>query len=520
MNSSFSGVKQTSGEFWESGIVLLTGIGIGALTSQYSLLLTLIATTAFAFSSIALYASSWSRWRTVSESTALPVDKTKNTFLFSLFHLSFFLSITFPKSGRTISGIPITTANICILFTLLLWASKFIFSQMRHKKIYVSKAFIIFIFYGILASAIGFMKGCSHKFIALDFVVFVGFVPVYFLVCTVVSSRKHIRQLMITVVIGMVIVCLYGALQPRFGFEKIAIPGLTKQYNMATYEGVGKWNVIEGGGQKVYSTFQNGNVFGNHLALFIPLLGGLLLGISSLSSRKKIFLIGAFLLSCYVLLITYSRGALVSTIGGIMFLVFLSKKIRLKALIIMSVVLIFFLVFTQYYGERPELTRYDFRRVAEDPNRFSAGRVFRVKFVLDRFSEYPISEKLFGRGFGSGLVVQQHCDYTDNLYLTLLFKFGIVGLFLLFGLLAIFFHRLFSLYRMTTDRQLKGIIAGGTAGMVAALIHYLADTLWLFPPLAANFWFLGGIAMMTGEIGSQQSSLEKHPPSSESKIVR
>ncbi|MCP4403588.1 MAG: O-antigen ligase family protein [bacterium] len=512
MNSSFNGVKNTSEDIWESGIVLLTGVGIGALTSQYSLPLTFIATIAFAFGSIALYASSWSRPQSSIESAALSHDSTKNTFLFSLFHLSFFLSITIPKSGRTISGIPITTANLCILLTLLLWVLKFIFSQTRHEKIYLSKAFIIFIFYGVIASVLGFMKGNNYKFIVLDFVVFIGFIPAYFLVCSVVNCKKHIRQIMLTIVIGMGIVCLYGALQPKLGFEEIAISGLTRQYNMATYEGVGKWNVIEGGGQKVYSTFQNGNIFGNHLALFIPLLGGLLLGLPSLSSRKNFFLIGTFLLACYTLLITYSRGALISTAGGIIFLTFLSKKIRLKAIVIMSVVLIIFMVFIQYYSERPELTRYDFRRVADDPNSFSAGRVFRVKFVLNQFSNYPVSEKLFGRGFGSGLVVQHRNDYTDNLYLTLLFKSGILGVLLLFCLLALLFKRLISLYGMTTDKQLQGVIAGGMAGMVAALIHYLADTLWLFPPLAVNFWFLAGISMMAGVIGSQDITPQEQVP--------
>lgn len=273
---------------------------------------------------------------------------------------------------------------------------------------------------------------------------------------------------------------------------------------MKTYEGVGKWNIIEGGGQKVYSTFQNGNVFGNHLALFTPLLAGCLLGVSTLSFRKKIFLIGTFLLVCYTLLITYSRGALISTIGGVIFLAFFAPKIRLKAVVITLLVLTIVFIFIQYYGESPELTRYDFSRIKDDPNSFSAGRVFRIKFVLARFSQYPLSEQLFGRGFGSGLTVQQHCDYTDNLYLTLLFKFGIVGVLLLFWLLFRFFRLFLHFYSTSRDEQFKGIIAGGAAGMFAALIHYLVDALWIFPPLAANFWFLAGIAMMAGVISSQE----------------
>ena len=490
-------------DIFQQGMILIAAVGFGLLSIRYSPFYALGGALLFSVLSVTLYINSFQTSESEISSLGAEEEKTRRSFLFNIFYLSFCLSITIPKAGRTYSNFPITVANLCILFTLFFWALRFIFTKNSSSSIPLFKSSAVFILYGGVAAVIGFINGNSYKYILLDFVVFVGFLPVYFLVCSVIKTRKQLRLIVIAVLIGMVLVCLYGALQPRLGFERIAVSGITQQYNMESYAGVGKWNVIEGGGQKVYSTFQNGNVFGNHLAMFIPLVGGIWLGLSSSTFRTKMFLSGIFLLACYTLLITYSRGALVSAVGGIFFLAFAAKKIRLKAIIIAVIILAVLLGFMLYYADRPELTRYDFRRMKDDPNRFSAGRLQRIEYVLDHFQHFSFAEKLLGRGFGSGLSVPQRSGYTDNLYLTLLFKFGLIGLVLLFWLFFQFFRLLLRFYSRTTDEQLKGIIAGGTAGMVAASIHYLADTLWLFPPLAANFWFLAGIAVMAGVLGSQ-----------------
>jgi len=286
------------------------------------------------------------------------------------------------------------------------------------------------------------------------------------------------------------------------GFERIAIPGVTEQQKMETF--VQKWNIIEGGTRKLYSTFQNGNIFGNHLTLFIPFLGGIYLGARTF--WKKTILLGLLLLAWYVLILTYSRGALVGAIFGVLTLGIISKKIRLKALIVIGLIGLLFFTFLIYYSDRPELRRYDFRRIATDPDQFSAGRLGRVKEILGGFSRLPLIAKLFGVGYGGKIISPKGWVfyYVDNLYLTFLFKMGIVGLAMLLGLLIHIFFKLFRL-RANCDLQTQALINGGIAGLAASLVHNLADTLWFFPTLSANFWILAGITMAIGVIGSQES---------------
>ncbi len=109
-------------------------------------------------------------------------------------------------------------------------------------------------------------------------------------------------------------VCGMGCFKKGLGSNGL-LCGITEQYNLIMYQGVGRWNVIEGGGQKLYSTFQNGNIFGNHLATFIPFLAGIVLGMQQF--RKKIVLF-AILLFCMLHSVSdLPRGALVGIIEGL-----------------------------------------------------------------------------------------------------------------------------------------------------------------------------------------------------------
>lgn len=495
-------------ELVKSGSILLLGTSLGILANIYSPIFVTIGTTLFTVLCIGLYMKSFEGW-VVEQNIAATPEKTHKTLLFYLFYLGFFLSITIPKSGRTVSSIPITTANIVILCALLLWAVRLIFSQETLFSQPLAKPLLIFILYGCFALFVGLAYGNQYKLVMLDFVAFIGFIPAYFLVCSVLRTSSQVQKILWIIAISLLLVCVYGMLQRRIGFEQVAVPGITEQYNLIIYQGVGRWNVIEGGGQKLYSTFQNGNIFGNHLATFIPFLAGMVMGMQQ--SRKKIVLFICLLLACYILFLTYSRGALVGTICGFMTLAVISKTIRLKALLaIMLVVVVLGIVLWQY-ADRPEMARYDLRRASTDPNRFSAGRLERAQQVLAGVAALPLTKKLFGLGFGGELISPDdwHFMHVDNLYLTLLFKMGIVGIILLFITLLQLFFRLLKYARTLEEISSRSLIYGGIAGLVASLIHNLADTLWFFPPLAVNFWFLAGITVCIGTIGIRQQEIGK-----------
>ena len=509
----WSGSGQLTGDLVKFVSILGLGVGIGIISTTYSPLVTLAGTVVFTILAISLYVSShYQQTYPVADRTAFAaVTEPKSGLLFYLFYLSFFISITIPKSGKTIANIPITVANLLILVALGCWLITSLFSQKATPSIPLTKPIALFIVYGAVAFLIGFINHNQRKSVVLDFVAFIGFIPIYFLVCRVVQTKAQIKKLIWAIGISSLLVCSYGVLQIRLGFERIAVPGITEQSGKIMYQGVGRWNIIEGGATKVYSTFQNGNIFGNHLATFIPFLGGILIGIPS--SRKKILFLGIFLVSCYVLILTYSRGALFGTISGSILFGMISKKIRFKSMLAILLIFLVFFVFFQQYSDRPELVRYDFRRMTSNPEQFSAGRLERAKQVLQGFSTLPLNAQLFGIGFGGVLIspLGWRFEYVDNLYLTLLFKMGIVGLFLLLVVLTHLFLTLLKFRARTPDLYLRGLLNGGIAGLFASLIHNLADTLWFFPPLSANFWFLAGITMALGVLGARDPESEALP---------
>jgi hypothetical protein len=488
------------------GSIVILGISIGVVSTLYSPIFPLVGTALFTLAAIGIYINSQYRhaYRDVTATQEISLLETKKAgFLFYLFYCSFFLSITIPKSGRTIAGVPVTIANLCILLTLVWWLVSLLFSPKSLSKIPVLKPIFLFIIYGMIAGLIGLLLQNLRRSVVLDFVAFIGFIPLYFLVCHVARTEKEIQKMVWVVVVSICLVCLYGVLQTRLGFERMAIPGITEQYGKVMYQGVGRWNIIEGGATKVYSTFQNGNIFGNHLATFVPFIGGVLIGLPR--SKKRMIGIGIFLLSCYVLILTYSRGALVGTASGFFVLAVLFKKIRLRAIVVLLLVVTICAVFFYQYADRPELVRYDIRRIVTEPDRFSAGRFERANQVLLGFYNFPLSEKLFGAGFGGVLIspLGWYFSYADNLYLTLLFKMGIVGIILLGVMLIQLFLSLLRLRARVQNVYWQGLINGGIAGLFASLVHNLADTLWFFPPLSANFWFLAGITMASAIIATR-----------------
>ncbi len=494
--------------FLQYGAVFILGIGIGLATALYSSLLVIIGTALFALFAIALYGNSISpvMSRVSAPSVGYEDRGIKSKTLFWLFALTFFLSITIPKSGKTISNIPITTANVCILAILLYWTLHLLISKNIIFQIPASKILLIFILYAIMMVLNGLMYQNQYKSILLEFVTFIGFIPVYFLVCTVVQTKKHLNILIGLIVIGMTLVCTYGVLQRKIGFERVAIPGITEQYNLIMYaEFGGRWNWTAGGGQKLYSTFQNGNIFGNHLATFIPFLGGMLFAIRSF--WKKALFSSVFILAWYALIFTYSRGALVGTISGFLFLILISKKKRIKTILVACIIISVLLMLGNYFAERPEFARYDFQKITTEPDRFTAGRINRAIAVWNGYKVLPLHSQIFGLGFGGVLRSSNlKINYVDNLYLTFLFKTGIVGLSILCVVFVKLLWKILELRDKTQDIQTRALINGGLAGLAASLVHNLADMLWFFPPLAANFWFLAGITMMIGVIETREAA--------------
>ena len=495
-------VNYSTPEMYKFITILTVSAVTGLLAVSYSPTIILISSIGFAAATVMLYVKSRSSSQISVLETATLIDTVvQHRLLFFLCAISFFLSVTIPKSGKTISSVPVTVANLCILCAFVIWGIKFLFLRKTLPRIPLYGTMLLFIAYGVINAMLGLVYHNPIKQILIEFSAFFGFIPVYFLICSVVQTRRRLMSLTTILVLSLFLVCLYGVLQVQLGFERVAVPGITEQYGMIKYaEFGGRWNYLVGGRQKLYSTFQNGNIFGNHLATFLPLLGGIILAMQT--RWKKMLCIGLFLLTCYTLYLTYSRGALVGAIFGVVVLALVAKKHRRHAIGVLSVMLIALVIVINQYADRPESARYNFRKLSESPDQFSAGRIQRIQYIWNYFKTLPFSKKLLGIGLGGNMVI-------DNLYLFFLIRFGLVGISIFLCLLLRFFLTLLQWRSNITDMTLQGMMNGGIAGLSANLVHNIADVLWLFPPLAANFWFLAGMTACIGLLGTPQPLQQK-----------
>ena len=132
---------------------------------------------------------------------------------------------------------------------------------------------------------------------------------------------------------------------------------------------------------------------------------------------------------------------------------------------------------------------------------------------MEEFNKLPFLQKITGMGFGAPLML-------DNLYIYLLVRFGILGMIFLVWLFGRFFLSLLAWRANIADEELRGMMNGGIAGLAGSFVHNIVDVLWLFPPLSANFWFLAGITMSIGMIGSQNNNTLNNPQSSKPERIR
>ncbi len=266
------------------------------------------------------------------------------------------------------------------------------------------------------------------------------------------------------------------------------------------------------------------------LALAIPL--GLLFS-GSIENEKKFIYLFAALLMGIALIMTNSRGGIISLIAEIGFLVAttglgrrrhkrkhsVEKKPRIKSaaaktgLALALVILLFGGVVL--FGGEDALTRIVGSVNTDDP---TTGRAHFWAVTVDIIKAHPV----VGTGLGAFGVVYTGYDSRNGLYrleqahndyLQVLSDGGIVG-----GVIGLFF--LVSLFRMgfarreSRDNFRRGVATGALAGCFAVLVHSFFDFTLHTTSNALLFLVLAGLATMNGRVEEVHSRRKKKRPES------
>jgi O-antigen ligase len=187
------------------------------------------------------------------------------------------------------------------------------------------------------------------------------------------------------------------------------------------------------------------------------------------------------------LLVSASRGGIISFAVGLVFFTLLAslprRPERRLGLVVLPVILAGVLAYAWWLGIGPTIERF---------SQPEEGRPLIWSGTLNLIGDYP----LLGTGLGTyvssfrrhkptldaGLVEHAHNDYLE-----LLTEVGVVGFFLVVGGLGWCGWRTFTRGVARHDPEIRGLVFGGLAGVVAMGVHSLVDFNLHIPANALTF---------------------------------
>jgi O-antigen ligase len=271
-----------------------------------------------------------------------------------------------------------------------------------------------------------------------------------------------------------------------FGFL-LAMFGLTQSF---TSDGTKVYWFRELTQSTAFGPFINRHHFAGYMELALALPLGLLFSGAIESYKKPLYAFAAMLMGVS-LIMTNSRGGIISLAAEILFLVVIAgpslsrkeakeKGARVRSLLIRAV-LAAGLVIVLFFGALAVGGADAFTRLlgtvnSADP---TTGRAHFWNVTLDVIKAYPVA----GSGLGSFGVIYSRYDSRNgywrleqahNDYLQTLSDGGIVGGLLGLSFLVILFRRGFQ-RRNTEDKFRRGVATGALAGCFAVLVHSAFD---------------------------------------------
>jgi O-antigen ligase len=316
----------------------------------------------------------------------------------------------------------------------------------------------------ILSSLIGFINGMFTKGFTIDYLVtwkdYMYLPLIWFLTAQLIRDKKTLKYFTVALMLG------YVGINYMY-FSDLRWMNLT-HFSEKSREGTM--------GVFVYLGANHYAAFATH---FFFIVVGLFLFIKSKLVRIALLLIMS--LALYNILYSYSRGAYLAMLAGILVLGVVKEK---KILLIIVVFLLFWKSFVPpSVVERVEMTRSDNGQLEVS----AAERLILWQRALNMFKASP----LYGQGFGTF----EFSGYKDthNYYLLMLAEQGIIGLITFVYLLLSAMRMGWKLYRQSNDTYFKAMGLGFTLCIVSVLVTNLFGNRWGYLNLGTYLWAFMGI---------------------------
>lgn len=175
-----------------------------------------------------------------------------------------FITMTFPKAGIQIAGLPLTLNLLLTAYVVLRHPNQTLLMIQRHKNFAI--LYVVLLFFGIITILTDIAQGARPYFLAQILIVLIS--PAVGISASRISSDRFIK----IVIIAMIITNAYGIAQYFIGISQLAIPGISYTYGQDFLNKAIGWNADTNTAEKIVSTYQTGNSFGIFSVLSISYL--------------------------------------------------------------------------------------------------------------------------------------------------------------------------------------------------------------------------------------------------------
>lgn len=376
----------------------------------------------------------------------------------------------------TVFAVPFVSTMMSLL--LLICTALSLFLKVAINKNFKLKYFKINAWVLMFALVIGI---CAVTSISLEesrniALLMIAFVLSYFVVINTIENEKQFKFILYIFSIAAVITAFYGLYQYMFG-DLYSQAWLDKE-------------MFEDIKMRVYSTFENPNVYGEYLILAIPIIAGLLW--TEKGIFKKLFWLGSLGVTMLALALTFSRGCWLGIILAIGLLAIMIDR----RFILLGIVVLLFLPFVL-----PESIINRFLSIGNMGDSSTSYRVYIWMGTLAMLADYWFSG--IGLGITSFNTIYPIYSYNNisaphshNLYLQLVVEFGIVGLIVFLGMLYNFYKE-----TIISICKKKNILTSSLiAGVSGFMLQSMFDHTWYNYRVVLIFWIIIAFGLVSTKV--------------------
>ena len=300
-----------------------------------------------------------------------------------------------------------------------------------------------------------------------------AFILSYFVVINTIENKKQFKFILYLFIIATVLTAVYGLYQYKYG----------DLYSQAWLD----TDMFEDIKMRVYSTFENPNVYGEYLILAIPIIISLMWEEKGIA--KKLMLLAALGITMLAMVLTFSRGCWL----GAMFAIALLAVMIDRRFIILGILALMAMPFVL-----PETIINRFMSIGNMGDSSTSYRVYILLGTLAMLKDYWFSG--IGMGITSFNTVYPIYSYNNvttphshNLFLQIVVEYGIVGLIIFAGVM-------YNFYKETIISVFKNknvVTMGFISGVSGFMIESLFDHTWYNYRVVLIFWIVIALGILS-----------------------